>query len=73
MYQFGTNPQSTVDARESDTPLLAVSIQEVILRLCYRSRLIFLIKMPSYVFVHDETPSKDERKSPERYKCKITL
>ena len=49
MYQFDPNPQSTVDAMGSDTPLLAVSILAVILRLFYRSRLIFLAKMPSYV------------------------
>ena len=49
MYQFEPDPQSTVDAKGSDTPLLTVSVLAVILRLFYRCRLIFLTKMPSYV------------------------
>ena len=49
MHQFEHNPQSAVDARESDTPFLAAPILAVILRLFHRSRLIFLTKMLSYV------------------------
>ena len=49
MYQFEPNPQSTVDARGLNAPLLAVSILAVIFRLFHRSRLIFLTKMPSFV------------------------
>ena len=41
--------KSTIDARGSDTPLLAASILAVILRLFNRFLLIFLTKMPSYV------------------------
>ena len=49
MYQFEPDPHSTIDARGSGTALLVSFILAVILRLNYRSRIIFLTKMPSYV------------------------
>ena len=72
MYQFEPNPQSTVDAKGSDT--LAVSILAVISRLFHRPRLIFLTKMPPYVSYTMKTlECINERKSPKRYTCKITF
>ena len=52
----------------SDTPLLTAFILVVILRLFYRSWLIFLTKMPSYVLNMKKNPCINEQKSP---KCKI--
>ena len=70
MYQFEPNPQSTIDARGSDTPLLASYILVVLLRLFYRSELIFLAKMHSCVSKRMKKQSINEQKSPKRYRCK---
>ena len=73
MYQFEPNPQLTVDARGSDTPLLAVS---------YTSGHIEVISsLPNYLphenaflcLVYVEKPSINELKSPERKKCKLVF
>ena len=73
MYQFEPNPQSTADARGSNTPLLAVSILAIIIEIISSLPTNLPRKNAFFCLLYDGKPSTNELKSPERYKCKITF